>query len=161
MSVTAVLRDVVYPVVNMLRDQAGRREMTITIDERQFHTAFPVSMNIDRVLVKFAMHNLVKNAIRYGAAGSAIEIFSSRGQEGSLDLCVKNEGFGVSADEERSIFESFTRGRDAYRYSARGAGLGLHIVKTIMRKHRGRVYVRRAVGPTIFVLEFPDFLEEP
>lgn len=79
------------------------------------------------------MTNLVQNAIAHGGNGGAISVDVERG--GIFEVC--DQGPGVPEAERERIFEPFYR----VRPSERGSGLGLNLVRDIVRRHNGHVSV--------------------
>jgi signal transduction histidine kinase len=78
------------------------------------------------------------------------EVTVSTSRDGTL--CVADEGLGIAMEDRERIFDRFWRGRST---SSSGAGLGLPIVKEIMKAHGGSVTVEdRHAGGAIFTLGF-------
>ena len=105
-------------------------------------------------LLRRAVSNLIENARRHGGAPAAIHVTLARA--GALiDLAVCDRGPGVQEDQRERIFEPFYRlagGTDA----ATGTGLGLSLVRTIMRKHGGDARCEaRDGGGACFHLTWP------
>ena len=83
--------------------------------------------------------NLISNALKYGARdGADIHVSVSRSEAG-WTFAVQSPGPAISSTERERIFEPWQRGRDERR--ARGAGLGLAIVRRIVERHGGEVGV--------------------
>jgi PAS domain S-box-containing protein len=106
----------------------------------------------DRLLQ--VISNLVTNAGQHGDAGGAIRVRLDGREADSVTLEVHNDGV-IPGHMLDSIFDPFRRVRERGAYS-RGLGLGLFIVKEIVRAHGGRVEVRssREEG-TSFVVHLP------
>lgn len=84
--------------------------------------------------------NLLTNAIRYGTPDAPVVLsWSGRGDERVLS--VHNEGPPIPASLREHMFEPFKRG-DAHGNAWGGVGLGLYIVREIVRAHRGEVVMR-------------------
>jgi two-component system, chemotaxis family, sensor kinase Cph1 len=83
--------------------------------------------------------NLISNALKYGARdGADIHVSVSRSEAG-WTFAVQSPGPAIPSTERERIFEPWQRGRDERR--ARGAGLGLAIVRRIVERHGGEVGV--------------------
>jgi two-component system sensor histidine kinase CpxA len=85
---------------------------------------------------------VVRNAVRYTAAGTAVEIRLERriGDHGEdVAIRVLDSGPGVPDDALEQIFEPFYRIDDARNRQTGGAGLGLSIADRAVRLHGGRV----------------------
>lgn len=90
------------------------------------------------VLLERVALNLLQNAVRYNVPDGWVEI--STGQwEGGASLVVSNTGPVVPAYELENIFEPFRRLRSERTGSDKGVGLGLSIVRSVVRAHGGHV----------------------
>lgn len=101
---------------------------------------YPVEGDPD--LLRSAVENVVRNAVRYTAAGSDIEIRLERriGDHGEeIAIRVIDSGPGVPEDALERIFQPFYRVDDARNRQTGGAGLGLSIADRAVRLHQGRV----------------------
>ncbi len=114
----------------------------------------PMYFDKERMMQVFI--NLLKNAIRYADDYSTIEVFYKQEKNGFHEIRFVNRGIGVREEEKEAIFELFYRGEDAKRKSDRGSGIGLYIIRDIMRAHGGDCYVRNLKNPTEFVIILPD-----
>lgn len=76
---------------------------------------------------------------------------------GMLRLELSDDGPGVPEEEREKIFDTFYRGDQARQNPGNGSGLGLSIVREIMKGHGGRIRAEEGVGGKglKFVLEFP------
>lgn len=88
------------------------------------HTG-PEMVTMDVSLLKHIVLNLLSNAIKFSAEHSRIAINSELAGD-LLSLCVKDQGIGISAEDQAQLFERFFRGANAS--NIQGTGLGLHIV---------------------------------
>ena len=95
--------------------------------------------------VSAAIENVVRNALRHTAAGSAVTL-QLDAEDGGHALRVRDAGPGVPQDELRRIFEPFHR--VAGQAEPGGAGLGLAIAARAMEAHDGRIEARNLPGPT-------------
>jgi hypothetical protein len=91
---------------------------------------------IDRAAMHMALANLVENAARYSPRGSAIRIRLHRDLR-RCRLDVTDSGVGIERKDLRNIFKMFWRGEASW---ASGTGLGLYIVRHIVRDHKGKVW---------------------
>ena len=95
-----------------------------------------------------AISNLIENALKHSPAGTTVRVRVSA----DSSIAVHDAGPGVPVKFREKIFERFWRGGD----SQPGAGLGLSIVRQIMRALHGTVSVSDAPeGGASFVLQFP------
>lgn len=115
-----------------------------------------VKVYADPILFRRAISNLLSNALRYSAKGGEIVIEARSETDGSVTVAVKNPGPGISPEHLTRIFDRFYRIEPAREKSRDGAGLGLAIVRTIMRLHGGAVSVASTPNEfTVFTLRFP------
>jgi two-component system sensor histidine kinase CpxA len=101
------------------------------------------SINGVEELLRSAVENVVRNAVRYTPEGTAVEV-ALRKQNGGTDnfavISVRDRGKGVPEDALERIFRPFYRTEDARdRQSGGGTGLGLAIAERAVRMHGGSV----------------------
>jgi two-component system sensor histidine kinase CpxA len=110
-------------------------------------------------LLHSAVENVVRNAIRYTAEGSSVEItLASEERSGGIDavLRVSDSGPGVPADSLAKLFEPFYRLDDARGRLTGGVGLGLAITERAVRFHGGKVSAfNRAEGGLLVEIRLP------
>jgi signal transduction histidine kinase len=119
------------------------------------HTGFPTELYLkaDRSRLRQVIANLLDNAIKYTPTGGRIEIEASR-REKEVEIIVKDTGIGISEDELDNIWDRLYRG-DKSR-SEKGLGLGLSLVKAIIRAHSGYVEVSSKPGSgSVFSVHLP------
>jgi len=96
-------------------------------------------------LLRSAVENVVRNAVRYTPEGTAVEVALSR-QNGNAVISVRDRGHGVAEESLEKIFQPFYRTEDARdRQSGGGTGLGLAITERAVRMHGGSVQAVNAV----------------
>ncbi len=101
--------------------------------------------------------NLLDNAVKYSPDGVHIAVELEAPDEELLVLRVRDNGVGVPQDELKRIFKRFYRVRRRGRPRVKGTGLGLFIVRSIVRNHGGRVFAESegAGKGTTVTLELP------
>jgi signal transduction histidine kinase len=108
-----------------------------------------------RSLLVAAVFNLLDNAIKYSPPGSRVQL-SLRRHAGEWLLAVADAGPGIAPADVPRLFERFRRLGGEGRSAGPGAGLGLVIVDTVVRKHGGRIEVRSAPDSgAVFVVRLP------
>jgi len=93
---------------------------------------------IDRNAFKIIFINLIDNAIKYSGDYFSIKI-DSLCSEKYFFLKIKDKGVGIPAKEQKRVFRKFYRVYGHEIPSVKGTGLGLYIVKEIIRYHGGRI----------------------
>jgi len=91
----------------------------------------------DRSALRRVLDNLVANAVRY--ASSTVELAAKRADADRLVVTVTDDGPGIPAADRDRVFDRFTRLDDARTRDSGGAGLGLAIVRELVRMHAGTV----------------------
>lgn len=113
----------------------------------------PMLFDKERMMQVFL--NLLKNAIRYADNYTQIDISYNERDDSFHEIRIANVGIGIQKEEQESIFELFHRGKAAIKKVPQGTGMGLYIVRDIMRAHGGDCYVRRLDNPTEFAITLP------
>ena len=106
------------------------------------------------------VYNLCDNAIRYNLPGGYVQIetFLTGNRP---TLVVKDNGIGISLEDQERIFERFYRVDKSRSKDTGGTGLGLAIVKHVVMRHNGRISVESKIGgPTRIQVIFPSVEEQ-
>jgi signal transduction histidine kinase len=99
--------------------------------------------------------NLVENAVKYSPEGGRVRV-SLRPADSALHIAVSDQGIGISAAEQRRIFEKFYRVDPNMEGGIGGTGLGLYISRELVRRVGGRIRVESSPGHgSIFTVELP------
>ncbi len=111
----------------------------------------------DAAALRRALGNLVANAAKFAASGRWVGVRASAAAGGSsVVVRVEDRGPGIPRDERGRVFEPFYRGPAAERNATPGSGLGLSLVRHVVRAHGGSVHVEgREEGGAAFVVELP------
>jgi len=99
----------------------------------------------DRETLVRALVNLLVNAWKYSGDDKQIQLVA-RGAGRKLELEVTDNGIGIDPAERTELFDGFVRGKAAVDHGAPGVGLGLAIVRAIIRAHKGKVEVMSEPG---------------
>jgi signal transduction histidine kinase len=113
-------------------------------------------LTADREALRTALDALIENAVKFTEPRESIEL-RARIDGGELAIEVADSGSGVPPDALERIFERFGRADDARTRTRGGAGLGLAIVDTIARAHKGRCTATAQARGTVFALRLPRF----
>jgi len=107
----------------------------------------------DKKLIKNILINLISNAIKFSDEGRTIHVNSNVKDEMAV-ISVRDEGIGISQDDQEHLFTSFFRGKNAT--NIQGTGLGLHIVKRYLDLLNGDVDLKSKLGEgTIITFTIP------
>jgi two-component system sensor histidine kinase CpxA len=125
----------------------------------QFSTDHEIEVRGSGDLLRSAVENIVRNAIRYTAAGTAVDVslrLRNSAKSASALLMVRDHGPGVPDSDLANIFRPFYRVADARDRQSGGVGLGLAIADRIARLHGGRVGASNAAdGGLLVEFEIP------
>ena len=101
--------------------------------------------------------NLIDNAIKYGGAEPVVEVESQFAGDDTVVTRIIDNGRGIPAKLRRKIFGRFVRLGSELERSQTGTGLGLFIVRTLVKRMHGKIAVRdRGSQPgTIFEVQLP------
>ena len=97
----------------------------------------------DAIRLQQVLWNLVHNAIKFSDEGGRVEIYVQRDGD-SMQLVVKDDGRGISADFLPHVFERFRQQDGSTTRSAFGLGLGLSIAKHLVELHGGTIAAESA-----------------
>ncbi len=98
-----------------------------------------VHVVVDRSAMRVVLANLLENAARYSPPGSRVRIRVHR-ELGSCRIDVADGGNGIPGKDLKNVFKMFWRGSEEQTRHLRGTGLGLYIVRTIVKNHGGKVW---------------------
>jgi signal transduction histidine kinase len=113
-----------------------------------------VTLNGDEELIRRAVENVIRNAIRYAPAGTPIDIELLK-SGAAAQVCVRDYGPGVPEEALPRIFDPFYRvDSDRNRVSG-GLGLGLAIARRSVELHKGKLTARNANPGLLVTIEFP------
>jgi two-component system sensor histidine kinase CpxA len=120
----------------------------------ELKTTQPVTLPGDPELLRRAIENVVRNAIRYAPHGTSVDI-DLRSTSGLAQICVRDRGPGVPEHELPRIFDAFYRVEEDRDRASGGVGLGLAIAKRAVELHHGKLYARNAGPGLLVVIELP------
>lgn len=110
------------------------------IDIRGLDTLTPQTIRGDEDLLHQVIYNLVENAVKFTNEGGYIA-FSVSDSIDRISVAIENSGSGIASDELSMIFEKFYKTDKSRSQDKNGMGLGLYLVKTIIRLHGGDIAV--------------------
>jgi signal transduction histidine kinase len=142
------LHDIAHQVSDILRPLAAAADMRLVLKSEA-----AIVMIGDATLISGAVLNLVSNAIKYGSAGTEIEIrcFTS-GDD--VVISVRNQGEPIAARDIPRLFDPYYRAWEG-QTDKPGWGLGLAFVKRIAEKHGGSVQAKSDKSGTTFEIHLP------
>lgn len=122
----------------------------------ELHTS-PAAVRARPIDVEMVFRNLIDNAIKYGGREPKVEIRSQLAAGETVVTQIIDNGPGIPPSQRRRIFGRFVRLGSELERSQKGTGLGLFIVRTLVKRLKGRISVRERSGAsgTIFQVELP------
>lgn len=120
----------------------------------QYSHAGKKTARVDKKLMKNILFNLISNAIKFSPEGKTI-VARSEHTGKSLIISVKDEGIGISKEDQKHLFERFFRAHNAM--NIQGTGLGLNIVLRYLELMNGTINFTSAENKgTTFTLTIPQ-----
>ncbi len=158
-------------------DPAARRDQVVRLDDLlratvedceveaagkgcrlALHLDGPVTLIGDQELLRRAVENVLRNAIRHAPGGTAVEVDLAT-RPGAASVVVRDHGEGVPDAWLGAIFDPFFRVAEDRSRSSGGAGLGLSIARRAVELHGGRAWAEDAAPGLRVTLDLP--LDQP
>jgi len=146
---TVVLEDVVQMVI----DDANYEAKPLHKEVRVLELA-PCVVRGSSELLRSGIENVIRNAIRYTAEGTAIEVSLTTRLDSAV-VTVRDHGPGVPDSELQHIFEPFYRVGEARERSSGGVGLGLSIADRTIKLHGGSIRAENVNDGLLITIEIP------
>lgn len=141
---------IIHEVDNLLFAKLRRKRIQLEVDNRS-----GLLLACDRDKAIRALTNLVDNAIKFSEPGGKIKISVYDSRDGGIIFRVRDFGKGIASEARHKLFHPFSPGVQG-TLGEPSSGLGLFIVRRIMRAHGGSVHVKTKIGRgTSFYLYFP------
>ena len=114
----------------------------------------------DPDMIHQVLYNLIENAVKFTPDGGYIALKMEK-QPGKTYMAIRNSGPGIAPDEVEMVFDRFYKTDRSRNKDKTGMGLGLYIVRTIIRQHGGEITTSSIPGDyTEFSFFLPDKQEE-
>lgn len=118
-------------------------------------TAQRFKLMADKVHLTNIVFNLIDNAIKYTIGVPEIAV-KTENTESGIKVSVKDNGIGISKENQRKIFDKFYRVPTGNVHNVKGFGLGLSYVLAVIEKHGGTVEVQSELGKgSTFIISLP------
>ncbi len=137
------LHALLLDVIEQMRIKAGQN--AIEISYKSDESLPEVLGDYDRLQQLFI--NIIHNAIKYSDRGDIIDVVSTA-EDDNIVVSIRDYGVGISEVEQERIFNAFYRVEEdrARSEGEGGAGLGLYLVREIVKKHNGQINIDSHVG---------------
>ncbi len=148
------LQKIVYEVLNEIQSIGDYKSNNTSVKIIDLG-----GMTGDAGLIKLLFQNLIHNAFKYSSKVEypAVEIGMIPSEKDELIYFVKDNGSGFDSDNAPQLFQPFQRLHTQSEFE--GSGIGLSIVYSIVKKHKGHVWAKSQIneGATFFI-SFPNHL---
>ena len=136
-----------------------------TTTKHTFEVDFPLDYPAvlgDYERLREVITNLIGNAIKYSPEGGIIKVSGQYDRQKKLVyLTVSDQGIGIAPTDQEHVFDRFYRVDNRLARQTPGTGLGLFLVREMVKAHGGRVWVESASGKgSVFTIELPVGLDE-
>jgi signal transduction histidine kinase len=132
-----LFEDLVREVVEGLASEADRVFVEVPTDLPVLHT--------DRQLLGRVVTNLLDNALKYSTDGSPVEL-GARSDGDAIRFWVRDHGIGITPEQAQRIFDRFYQADSSTTRRFRGAGLGLSMVRDLLKHLGGAIEVESVPG---------------
>ncbi len=106
-----------------------------------------IEINIDEQKLAMAIFNLIDNAVRYNVKNGEVIVGIERLKDKPyVQISVKDTGIGILREDINKLFGKFFRAENAIKAVTGGSGLGLYIVRNIVRRHGGEIWVESEIN---------------
>jgi CheY-like chemotaxis protein len=126
--------DIVRSAVDMVRTQMEAKQQTLDVQLAQQ----PAPVVADAVRLTQVVANLLNNAAKYTQAGGRIEVLVQTDNE-AISVVVRDNGMGISPPMLEQVFDMFSQAGRSSSEAQGGLGIGLTLVKGLMKLHNGQV----------------------
>ena len=126
-------------------------------DELRYLSAERIEVMGDRDELRAAVSNLLENAVKYSGKNVNVIADASKVEGKYISLRIMDQGVGIPRTELKRIFKRFYRIPGVTTTRFKGTGLGLYIVRSVAKRHGGRVWAE-SEGPgrgSTFILQLP------
>lgn len=117
---------------------------------------------IDQEKLDKVIFNVLSNAFKYTPEGGHITIWAGRDGD-QLKIRISDSGEGIPAEQRELIFNRFYQVPTTGNLNKMGTGIGLHLSRSLMEIHHGRIYVEDSSVGAVFVITLPlgnDYLKK-
>ncbi|OGF62325.1 hypothetical protein A2926_04430 [Candidatus Giovannonibacteria bacterium RIFCSPLOWO2_01_FULL_44_40] len=123
-------------------DMARQKSMEVRFENKKGKT---VVIYGDQERLALAVNNLLENAIKYTKAGGKVAVTLEQKGDYAL-ISISDTGVGIPVSEQKRVFSKFFRASNVIRMETEGTGLGLFIVRNIIKRHGGDIYFTSKEG---------------
>lgn len=148
------LNDLLREAIAITKTRFKLAETSIRLSE----SSAEISVNADVAELQTAFTNLLDNAVKYSSGEPRVTVKIKRSIDNRAQVFIRDSGIGIPSGDLRNIFKRFYRVNNSGTKEKKGTGLGLFIVKSIIKRHGGKIRAesRGIEGKgTTFVITLP------
>ncbi|MDR3362487.1 MAG: response regulator [Desulfovibrio sp.] len=150
-----VFEKMIQRTVGMINFRVEEKHQNLFVDIAQ---NIPATIISDSQRLAQVVTNLLSNAVKFtpeaGSISLTIEKISEQGTDCIIRFTVTDNGIGISKDQQKQLFTSFTQADGSISRKFGGTGLGLVISKQIVEMMNGRIWIESELGKgTSFIFE--------
>jgi two-component system sensor histidine kinase GlrK len=150
------LRPTPVQLSKLLNEAMQRRELQIQARQLKVMVDAPdEKILLDAEKMSIVLDNLLSNAVDFSPEGGEIQLTAIH-KDNSLHLACIDQGPGVADEDVQRIFDPFVQGRRAAPLPRKGSGVGLSIVRELVRAMGGSVSLMPSQQGAHFCVEIPD-----
>ncbi len=145
------LNELLSEIQEELTDTLKSKHQKLNID---ITTKVPQTLNIDPMLIREVLLNLLSNASKYSPKKGHILVTITR-KDKDIVFSIKDSGMGIPDSDQPSIFSRFYRASNVVAKDIEGTGLGLYLVKMIVNASGGEITFTSSDKGTTFTFTLP------
>jgi two-component system sensor histidine kinase VicK len=139
------MNETVFELSSLIEEIAGDIQFLSSSHTLELINCGEIILSGDRDKIGLVLINLISNAIKYSPAGGRITIGCEK-YDKKVKIYVTDEGVGISAADQKRLFERFYRVRDQEVKNIAGFGIGLYLVSEILIYHNSKIEVESTEG---------------
>jgi len=142
--------------MDFIRSYISHNELLLKDVDLHLKTENDVIISLDTDAFEMVFSNLIENAIHYSTSSPRVDIrIWSKDKWAYIE--VSDSGIGIPRDKHRDVFEMFKRLPEAVSLWGSGTGMGLYVVKAIIKAHGGHIQVsgKSSDTGTSFIIRLP------
>ncbi|MBV9695767.1 MAG: PAS domain-containing protein, partial [Gammaproteobacteria bacterium] len=132
---TLPLQGVLTRVAESVRNQLEAQQHSLRLEL----PGHPILVEADSTRLDQVFSNLLHNASKYTQRGGHIEVVLEKPSAGEALVRVRDDGIGILPEVLPRVFDLFAQGDRSLERTQGGLGIGLHVVRTLVELHKGRV----------------------
>ncbi|MCK5148246.1 hybrid sensor histidine kinase/response regulator [bacterium] len=132
---TSDIRDIAIRSIETMQPMADERGIQCVL-----HADKTIDLYCDSGEIEIIFNNLISNAVKYNKDNGSVDVYLDK-VDNLITIKVKDTGIGMNAEEQATLFQEFTRIKNAQTRNITGSGLGLTILKKITALYSGTIKI--------------------